>query len=148
MMLGARVYETDTASGRKIMVLAFQLNPNEKYVNYYLGKYYLNLNQTDTAAKYLQQELKGSSYYDTHFLLSRVYFLKQDIANSLTHMEQYLELDPGNPQANNNYILMLSENNQLEKAKQYIDKKQAEGMQLPSALVNSVNQRLLMQPSK
>jgi Tfp pilus assembly protein PilF len=54
-------------------------------------------------------------------------------------MQTYLEKDPGNSQAMNNYILLLCQTNQYDRAKTFIRKKQQEQIAVPKALVDLVN---------
>ena len=139
MMLAARIHESDPTRGDQLMRNAHQLNPNEKYVNYYLGKVFLEKNNIDSAERYLLAELKGSAYFDTYFLMSRVVLEKGDSLASLNYMQTYLEKDPGNSQAMNNYILLLCQTNQYDRAKTFIRKKQQEQIAVPKALVDLVN---------
>jgi predicted Zn-dependent protease len=139
MMLAARIHEIDPTRGDQLMRNAHQLNPNEKYVNYYLGKVFLEKNNIDSAERYLLAELKGSAYFDTYFLMSRVVLEKGDSLASLNYMQTYLEKDPGNSQAMNNYILLLCQTNQYDRAKTFIRKKQQEQIAVPKALVDLVN---------
>ncbi len=139
MMLAARVKEIDPKRSDELMRNAYQINPREKYVNYYLGKDFLDRNAVDSAEKYLLAELKTSAYYNTYFLLSRVALEKKDSLRSLNFMETYLEKDPGNSQAMNNYILLLCQTNQWERARAFIAKKQTENIMVPKALIDLAN---------
>jgi len=140
MMLGARMKEQDAQQGEALMWKAYAINPKEKYVNYYLGQNFLNKNQLDSAEKFLMNEMKTSAYFETPFLLSRVEILKKDTMLSLKYMADYLEKDPSNSQAINNYVLMLTQTNQWQKAKEFVAKKQAEQIAIPSELIKLANQ--------
>jgi len=137
MMLGARTKD-DMQKATAYMHKAYELNPKEKYVNYYLGKYYLDNNDIDKAEKYLTAELKGSAYYDTYFCMSRLSFLKKDTTKCINYMETYLEKDGANGPAINNYILMLAQTNQKEKARQFIAKKRSENIPISQELSDVV----------
>jgi len=139
MMLAARIKQSDPKRGDELMRNAYHLNPKEKYVNYYLGKDFMDKNNIDSAEKYLLAELKGSAYFDTYFLMSRVALEKRDSMGSLNYMATYLEKDPGNSQAMNNYILLLCQMNQWDRAKAFIAKKQQENIAVPKALVDLAN---------
>ena len=56
MMLAARVKESDPKRGDELMRNAYRLNPKEKYVNYYLGKDFMETNNIDSAEQYLLAE--------------------------------------------------------------------------------------------
>ncbi|HPI55055.1 MAG TPA: hypothetical protein PLU10_10205, partial [Chitinophagaceae bacterium] len=135
-----RIKETDSKRADAMMRKAYQMNPTEKYVNYYLGKDFLDKNQIDSAIHYFQQEVKASDYYETNFWLARAYFLRQDTLGSIRAMGLYLERDKLNSQAINNYVLMLCQTHQQEKAKLFIQQKQQEGVVVPTELVNLANQ--------
>lgn len=141
MMLAARIGEKDKERAHNLMQRAYRLNPKEKYINYYLGKEYLEQNQVDSAEHYLLQELTISKYYDTYFLLSRLYFLRKDLPKSISYLEQYMAIDPALPQAINNYLLMLADAGQFDKAKAFIAKKRKEGISVNSELINMINSR-------
>jgi hypothetical protein len=85
--------------------------------------------------------MKISAYYETSFLLSRVAFLKNDTLNCLKYMGDYLDKNPGSPQAINNYILMLIQHNESQKARTFIQKKQSEHIAVPQELINLLNQK-------
>jgi len=138
MMLAARIDETDPAGADSLLLKAWQLNPTEKYVNYYLGKMYIDKDSFRLAEQYLLAELDISAYYETYFHLSRIEFEKNNIEGSIRYMEKYLEADPGDEQAMNNYILLLVQSGQVEKAKAYVRQKQKEGFVFPSDLPDIV----------
>lgn len=141
MMLAARIKESDPARADAMMRKAYQMNPKEKYVNYYLGKDFLDKNQVDSAIHYFEQETKASDYYETNFWLARAYFLRQDTVRSIRAMGLYVERDKLNSQAINNYVLMLCQTRQQDKAKAFIQQKQQEGVVVPAELVNLANQK-------
>ncbi|HNB80673.1 MAG TPA: hypothetical protein PLP14_01165 [Chitinophagaceae bacterium] len=134
MMLAARLDSTETARAKTLMHKAYSLNPKERYVNYYLGKQALEENKLPEAKKYLQEELKGSAYYDTWFLLSRLCFMENDTLGSISYMEQYLKIDPKNPQAINNLALMWIDHGEKQKAFRFLSEKRAAGVVISEQL--------------
>ncbi len=140
MMLGARIRESDSSKALQLMNKAYKINPKEKYVNYYLGKDCMDRNSLSQAETYFKQEIDNSDYYETSYLLSRVYFLKNDTANSIKYLEYYLKKDPTNSPAINNLVLMMAQTNQKERARNYIVQKQQEGINIPSELINLVKE--------
>lgn len=140
MMLAARLRETDSAKALQLMNKAYKINPKEKYVNYYLGKDCMDRNSLAEAETYFKQEINNSDYFETSYLLSRVYFLKNDTANSIKYLEYYLKKDPTNAPAINNLVLMMAQTNQKERARNYITQKQQEGMNIPLELINLVKE--------
>ena len=138
MMLAARLDDTDKPRADALMRQAYRLDPDEKYINFYMGKYYLDMNKPDSASLCLHRELELSAYYETYFQLSRLEFMLKDYAQSRSWMEKYLELNPKDAQAANNYILLLLQLNDKAAAKAFVEKKQREGMVFPGQLVDQL----------
>ncbi len=138
MMLAARLEKSEPARALEMMQKAYRLNPKEKYVNYYLGKMYVDRDSFLLAEKFLLDELRGSAYFETYFYLSRVAFEKKNATQSIVYMEEYLKRDPANPQAVNNYLLMLLQTNQKDKARTFIDRSRAAGIPVPQELAEQV----------
>ncbi len=140
MMLAARLDKTDKKRADEMMLHAYDLNPKEKYINYYVGKLYLDRGEVAKAEKYLLEELNISSYYETWFELSRVEFEKKNMEQSIIYMEKYLSFDPRESQAINNYILMLISTGQKPKAQEFIRQKQKVGIIIPQELIDQAGQ--------
>lgn len=138
MMLASRLEKQDKARADALMRHAYQLDPKEKYINFYMGKYYLDNNDPDSAEICLNEELNISAYYETWFQLSRLAFLRNDFEGSRKYMEIYLEKNPGDLQASGNYVLLLLQLNDSAAANAFIEKKQKEGMQFPAGLLQEV----------
>lgn len=138
MMLAARLDDTDKPRADALMRKAYQLDPDEKYINFYMGKYFLDVNKTDSAAICLQRELEISAYYETYFQLSRLAFMQNDHQQSRIWMEKYLEVNPTDAQAANNYLLLLIQLNDKAAAGKFIEQKRKEGMVFPQELVDQV----------
>jgi hypothetical protein len=136
MMLACRVDVVDLKRANELMIKAYSLNPKEKYINFYVGKMYNDKGESEIAEKYLLQELNISSYYETYFQLSRIEFLKKNLDKSISYMETYLQKAPHDQSAITNYILMLIDNGQKQKAYNYILQKQKEGIILPKELID------------
>lgn len=135
MMLGARMSETDKEKAAGLLKRAYELNPNEKYINYYIGKMYIDRDSVQAAEKYFRQELKNSDYYESYFHLSRIEFERKNFDQSISYMEIYLQRDPSNQQAIRNYLMMLIQMGKLTKARAFIKQKQLEGIDIPVELV-------------
>lgn len=135
MMLAARIDDTDMKRSNELMLKAYALDPDQKYINYYIGKMYNDKGDTKKAEPYLLKELEISDYYETYFQLSHVEFVKNNMEKSIAYMETYLQRDPRDQMATNNYILMLLNTGQQQKAKEVVMQKQKEGMIIPPELV-------------
>ncbi len=135
MMLACRVDEIDLKRANELMLKAYSLNPKEKYINFYIGKMYNDKGNYELAEKYLLQELNISSYYETYFQLSKIEFLKKNLDKSIPYIETYLQKAPHDQNAIFNYILMLIDKGQKQKAYNFILQKQREGIIIPKELI-------------
>ncbi len=136
IMFAARISKSDPELGLAHMKKAYRLNPKEKYVNYYLGKYYLEKDSIAIASSLLYEELNHSDYYDLHFQLSKLEFLQKNLDKSIAHMENYLSKKPNDMQAFQNYLLMLRDTKQEQRAKAAIEKFEQRGIAVPTELKN------------
>lgn len=139
MMLGARIIETNPAEGAALLNRAYSLDSTQKYINYHIGKMYIDKDSVLIAENYFLKELKISGYYESNFHLSRVAFEKRQFDQSVKYMETYLQHDPLNQQAINNYLLLLFQVNDLPKARAFIKHKQMEGVVIPQEFVKKAN---------
>jgi protein O-mannosyl-transferase len=139
MMLGARIIKTDRAEGETLLNKAYRLDSTQKYINFHIGKMYIDRNAALQAENYFLKELKISGYYESNFHLSRIAFEKQQFDESVKYMETYLTYDPLNQQAINNYLLLLFQKGDLPKARAFIKQKQMEGVVIPQEFINKAN---------
>ena len=138
MMLAARLDDTDKKRADALMLHAFNLEPDQKYINFYMGKYYLDKGSLDSAAYCLTRELDISAYFETYFQLSRLAFEQKNYTQSRSWMEKYLELNPTDAQASGNYVLLLVQLRDLDGARAFVDKKQKAGMVFPQGLLDQI----------
>lgn len=68
MMLGARLSETDSIKSEQYMKAAHALNPDEKYLNYYLGKMALDKDSIPEAEAYFLKEIKSRPTMSVTFI--------------------------------------------------------------------------------
>ena len=139
MMLACRVDNKDLKRANELMLKAYSLNPKEKYINFYVGKMYNDKADYAMAEKYLLQELNISSYYETYFQLSKIEFIKKNLDKSISYIETYLQKAPHDQNAITNYVLMLIDKGQKQKAYNFIIQKQKEGIFLPKELIDKAS---------
>lgn len=132
MMLGARLKDSDPEKADSLIKAAFALNPEEKYVNYYMGKMMVDLDSFDTAEKYFLAEIKRSNYYECYFHMARIAFAKNDFDQAITYLTTYLQSSPADPQGNNNLLLLYLQTNQLPQAKLQVKRMQQLGLPIPA----------------
>jgi tetratricopeptide (TPR) repeat protein len=80
---------------------------------------------------YFLKELQKSDYYMCYFHLARVAFEKQDRAAAIAYLETYLNRVPGDPQANNNLLLLYLETGQPDQARVVADRMKNFGLTVP-----------------
>jgi 4-amino-4-deoxy-L-arabinose transferase-like glycosyltransferase len=132
MMLGLRM--TDTLEMKRRFDEAYQLNPDEKMLNYLIGKLALDGHQVDKAALHLKRELKHSQIPDNYFYLARVYFIKNNLDSAAYCLEKLIALDPLHPQGNNNLALLYYQLNRKKEAWKVLEAMRLKGMEIPKNL--------------
>ncbi len=129
MMLGLR--QTDPALMKRQFEEAYRLNPDEKMLNYLIGKLALDDNDIPRAEMHLKRELTRSDIPDNYFNLARVYFLKQDLDSAAWCLGNVIRLDPVHPQANHNLLLIYLQSGKNEQAKEQAARMRALGLEIP-----------------
>ncbi|MBK9732717.1 MAG: glycosyltransferase family 39 protein [Chitinophagaceae bacterium] len=131
MMLGARLNDSDKEQSHALIKTAYALNPDEKYLNFYMGKMVLDQDSVIEAEKYFLKEIKKSDYYECYFHLARIAFTKNDFNQAIEYLHTFLARSPDDPQGNNNLLLLYMQTNQTEKAKNQLQKMQQLGLEIP-----------------
>lgn len=131
MMLGARLSETDSIKSEQYMKAAHALNPDEKYLNYYLGKMALDKDSIPEAEAYFLKEIKKSAYYECYFHMARIAFIKNDFDGAIGYLTTYLSKTPDDEQANNNLLLLYLQTNKLDEARIQLKRMQQLGLVIP-----------------
>ncbi|HRO43140.1 MAG TPA: hypothetical protein PL009_09920 [Flavipsychrobacter sp.] len=133
MMYGARV--EDKQQGYALMRRAYQLNPNEKYLNYYYGVMLQNQDSVLASEKYFLKEQEISDYFECDFYLAQVDYQKDNKDGAQKHLERYLTRDSMNSAANNNLLLLYLGTNKKDKALNHISNMQRRGLTVPPNLI-------------
>lgn len=136
MMLGAR--EDNLPLSYALFRKAYQLNPSEKYLNYYYGKMLQLQDSIMASEKYFLKEKNSSGYYECDFYLARVAMEKRDTTAAITYLQTYLKADPPNPPANNNLLLMLMAKNDLNSARLHVAHMKTVGLPVPPDILQKL----------
>jgi tetratricopeptide (TPR) repeat protein len=131
MMLGARIDETDRSASDALIRKSYRIDSAAKYINYYMGVLLQQHDSVIESEPYFLKELQKSDYYMCYFHLARVAFEKQDRAAAIAYLETYLNRVPGDPQANNNLLLLYLETGQPDKARVVADRMKNFGLTVP-----------------
>ncbi len=111
---------------------AYRLNPDEKMLNYLIGRLELETGNYKEAEFHLKRENKISQIPDNYFNLALVYFRKNNLDSASWCLERVIELDPLHPQANNNLSLLYMQLNRKPEARRLFESMQQRGMEIPA----------------
>ena len=140
MMLGSRI-NNDMPRSCALFRKAYQLNPKEKYLNFYYGKMLQIQDSVLESEPHLLTEQQISGYFECDFYLARVAMTKKDTSAALRYLQAYLKADPANPQANNNVLLIFVTRGQMAAARQQAERMRAMGLALPPQLQQQLGVR-------
>ncbi len=138
MNMGSRIDEVDYNRSIELLKRSYELNPDGKYINFYMGSIAMKEDSLDLAAKYFKRELELSAYYETYYQFSQVEFMRKDLNSSIIHLEKFLQFVPDHPQAIYNYTLMLLDTDQVGKAMEFVQETRKKGIRVPPELFNKV----------
>jgi tetratricopeptide (TPR) repeat protein len=140
MMLGARLDKADPVRAETLIRTAYSLNPDEKYLNYYMGKMMLDKDSVNAAEKFFEKEIRKSNYYECYFHMARIAFTKNDFSKAIEYLNIYLSKAPADPQANNNLLLLYMQTRQQDRAKMQMQKMQQMGLEVPADILRQLKQ--------
>jgi len=129
----------DPAERERLFREALVLDPNMKNLNYYFGKVLFDRKEIDTAEYYIRKELVLNPIPDAYFLLAQIAFTKDSFDSAAINLEKVIELNPLDPQANHNLVLLYFQHGHPEKSRQIIQNMQQRGMEVGNDLLQMVN---------
>lgn len=132
MMLAARL--DDSKESFRLFREAMQLNPNEKYLNFYYGVMLQKQDSVLASEKYLLKEKSRSGYFETDFYLARVAMEKKDYEGAINHLATYLKTDSLNGIANNNLLLLYMDTRQPDKAREHAKRMISKMLDVPQGI--------------
>ncbi len=138
MMLAARLDKDEIARSEELFRKAYQMNPKEKYLNFYMGDMLQKKDSVAASEKYLLAEKGISDYYQCDFLLARVDMERKDFNGAIVYLLTYLKRDPKNGMANNNLLLLYIQTQQPDKAREHIKQMQHLGLEVPVSLMHQL----------
>ncbi len=132
---------TDPAEMERIFREARALDPQLKNLNYYLGKVLYDRDQHDSSARYLRLEVDRYPNPDAYFLLAKIAFVRNEFDSAAVLLEKVVELNPYDPQANHNLVLIYWQHGQPERSKQVLRGMQERGMEVGDDLLRMVGEK-------
>lgn len=138
MMLAARLDKSEGAESEALFRKAYRLNPQEKYLNFYMGEMLQKKDSVFASEPYLLKEKQISDYVLCDFYLARVAMERKDIPGAIRYLQTFLKRDPYNAMANNNLLLLYMETHQPEMAKAHMAEMKSKGMDVPPGLRQQV----------
>ncbi|MCX6267446.1 MAG: hypothetical protein NTW16_08835 [Bacteroidetes bacterium] len=136
-LLGTKM--EDPAEREKLFRDAYAIDPNLKNLNYYLGKVLFDRKEPDTAEHYLRKEIANNPIPDAYFLLAQIEFSRNNLDSAGVNLEKVIDLDPLNPQANHNLVLLYFQQGHPEKSRKIMQDMQQKGMEVGNDLIQMVN---------
>jgi protein O-mannosyl-transferase len=136
-LLGTKM--EDPGDRERLFMEAHALDPNLKNLNYYIGKVLFDRKQPDSAEYYLRREIAYNPIPDAYFLLAQIAFSQNSFDSAAVNLEKVIELNPFDPQANNNLVLLYYQHGHPEKSRQVIQNMQQRGMAVGNDLLQMVN---------
>jgi len=117
---------------------AFAENPDERWLNYYLGKYYQTVDSLDKAEFHARKEIQITNYYEANFLLAGLMFSKNQKDSALLYLEKVSTLNPRDERIYNNMTMLYLEKNNVPAARHTIERAQTNGVTLNPDLIKQV----------
>jgi tetratricopeptide (TPR) repeat protein len=136
MMLAART--TDPVESRKLFSKAFELNPNERYVNFIYATILQGKDSVMASEPYLLKEQQITGYYKCDFFMARVARERKEYTRGIECLQRYLKVEPIDAMANLNLLLLYMEADQVANAQQQVKKMQECGLDIPAGLLQQI----------
>jgi protein O-mannosyl-transferase len=133
MMLGARVKDPQTSY--RLFHLAYRLNPDEKYLNYYYGVMLQQKDSVLASESYFWKEKGISNYYECDKFLARVKIERQQFDSAIFYFNSYLKNDPNDELSNKNLLLTYLTKGELDNAKHQAQVMQRMGLKVPAQIL-------------
>lgn len=119
---------------------AYNLNKAERYCRYFIAKeFYLPRDSVNKAISLLKEEIEiNPTYIEAYFELSHIYYLQNNLNESLKYMEKCKELRPDDPMINNNLLLTYIKLAKKEEALNLSQYMLRRGMNIPAAALREI----------
>ena len=121
------------------MEKAYQLDPDQKYINYYMGTLQVMKGNLLESEKYFLEEIKRTDYYKCYSHLGQIAFQQKDPARAIEYLEKYIAVDALDAEMNNNLLMLYFQTNQLDKARTHAQNMQRKGLSIPDQFRNQLN---------
>lgn len=131
MMLAARLDDTDMNRATTLMEKAYALDPNQKYINYYMGTLQVMKGQLLESEEYFLEEIKRTDYYKCYSHLGQIAFQKQDPMKAIEYLEKYIAVEAREAEMNNNLLMLYFQTNQMDKARTHAQNMQRRRLIIP-----------------
>ena len=136
MMLAARLDDTDMTRANTLMQKAYKLDPDQKYINYYLGSLKVTEGKLMESESFFLKEIENSNYYKCYEHLAQIAFQRKDLSNAISYLENYLAVDGNAVEMQNNLLMLYAQTNQIDKLKDQAAKMKLRGLTIPAEFNN------------
>lgn len=110
---------------------AYRLNPEEKYVNHYMGLEAFDKKDFATAEQFFLKELKYTDLADTHYFLANARFQLHNKKGAIESLETFLTKVPKEQAAHNNLLLLYREVGDTVKLREHVTQMRLQGLVVP-----------------
>jgi tetratricopeptide (TPR) repeat protein len=119
---------------------AYALNKAERYCRYFIAKeYYLPMDSVDKAISLIKEEIEiNPTYVEAYFELSHIYYLQNNLSESVKYLEKCKQLRPDDPMINNNLLLTYIKLKNKAAAAQLSKFMLSKGMTVPDAALQDI----------
>ena len=135
-------YEDNLETKCALIRRAYQLNPKEKYINFFYAEMLFNTNKRDSimaAEAYLITEKGISNFYKCNFYLARIAVEKSDFNTAVDDLTDFLKSEPETSkegaEANNNLLVIYLNTHQTNKLIYQAKHMKELGMQVPEEII-------------
>ena len=125
---------------KKELVITPVQSPDQYF---FLGKIAFELKKYSQAREYTMTGLDicGHTNADAYFLIAQAWFMENNLDSAAVQLQKVTELDPGNPQAINNLVLVYMQLGKKGDAQALIQKMRNKGQEIPQGLIDMVEQK-------
>jgi tetratricopeptide (TPR) repeat protein len=110
---------------------AYRLNPEEKYVNHYMGLEAFDKKDFATAEQFFLKELQYTDLADTHYFLANARFQLNNKAGAIESLETFLTKVPKEQAVHNNLLLLYREVGDTVKLREHVTQMRLQGLVVP-----------------
>jgi tetratricopeptide (TPR) repeat protein len=142
--LGTRLYD-DPAQRSRAMDLfweAYHLNPDERFLNYFIARYYMEKDSLDKAEYYLRNEIRNTDFAEANFMMSDLMYRKNQKDSSIAYLDKLISAKTEDTRVYNNLLILYLEKQDYASARKIIQTGELRHINLNPEMVKEVGKHL------